>query len=131
MKFRELKLRKDPDCPVCGRHPTVTQLIDYEQFCGIPQAQEEEKRDGRARDHGAELKKKLDAATVHPLDVREPNEIAISQLPGRVKIPLGTLPVNVNKLSTADDIVVHCRTGVRSARAVQFLMSAGSGRSGI
>ena len=73
-----------------------------------------------------ELKRKMDGGDTFVLvDVREPHEIAISELPGSVKIPLGTLPMNVNKLSTADDIVIHCRTGARSAKAVQFLMSAG------
>jgi sulfur-carrier protein adenylyltransferase/sulfurtransferase len=127
MNFRHLKVRKDPDCVVCGPHPTVTRLIDYEEFCGIPRAREEEKRE---MDVPAitvqELKEKMDKGAPFVLvDVREPHEIAISKLPGSLKIPLGTLPVNVNKLSTADDIVVHCRTGVRSARAVQFLMSSG------
>jgi len=76
-----------------------------------------------------ELKEKMDRGDAFVLvDVREPHEIAISRLPGSVKIPLGSLPANVNRLSTADDIVVHCRTGVRSAKAVQFLMSAGFGR---
>ena len=127
MNFRQLKVRKNPDCVVCGPNPTVTRLIDYEEFCGIPRAKEEEKREmGVPAITVQELKEKMDKGDPFVLvDVREPHEIAISQLPGSVKIPLGTLPVNVNKLSTADDIVVHCRTGVRSARAVQFLMSAG------
>ena len=73
-----------------------------------------------------ELKGKMDKGDAFVLvDVREPHEIAISQLPGSIKIPLGTLPGSVNKLSTADEIVIHCRTGVRSAQAVQFLMNAG------
>ena len=127
MNFRQLKLRKNPDCVVCGPNPTVTRLIDYEEFCGIPRAKEEEKREmGVPAITVQELKEKMDKGDAFVLvDVREPHEIAISDLPGSVKIPLGTLPVNVNKLSTADDIVVHCRTGVRSAKAVQFLMSAG------
>ena len=127
MSFRQLKLRKNPDCVVCGPHPTVTRLIDYEEFCGIPQAKEEEKREmGVPAITVQELKEKMDKGDAFVLvDVREPHEIAISQLPGSVKIPLGTLPANVNKLSTADDIVVHCRTGMRSAKAVQFLMDAG------
>ena len=127
MSFRQLKVRKNPDCAVCGPNPTVTRLIDYEEFCGIPRAKEEEKREmGVPAITVQELKEKMDKGDALVLvDVREPHEIAISQLPGSVKIPLGTLSSNVNKLSTADDIVVHCRTGVRSARAVQFLMSAG------
>jgi len=127
MNFRELKVRKNPDCVVCGPNPTVTRLIDYEEFCGIPRAREEEKQEmGVPAITVQALKEKIDKGDSFVLvDVREPHEIAISQLPGSVKIPLGTLPVNVNRLSTADDIVVHCRTGVRSAKAVQFLMSAG------
>jgi molybdopterin/thiamine biosynthesis adenylyltransferase/rhodanese-related sulfurtransferase len=127
MSFRQLKLRKNPDCVVCGPHPTVTRLIDYEAFCGIPQAKEQEKKEmGVPAITVQELKAKMDQGEPFVLvDVREPHEIAISQLPGSVKIPLGTLPANVNKLSTADDIVVHCRTGMRSAKAVQFLMDAG------
>ena len=127
MSFRQLKVRKNPDCAVCGPNPTVTRLIDYEEFCGIPRVKEEEKREmGVPAITVQELKEKMDKGDAFVLvDVREPHEIAISELPGSVKIPLGTLSSNVNKLSTADDIVVHCRTGARSARAVQFLMSAG------
>jgi molybdopterin/thiamine biosynthesis adenylyltransferase/rhodanese-related sulfurtransferase len=127
MSFRQLKLRKNPDCVVCGPHPTVTRLIDYEAFCGIPQAREQEKKEmGVPAITVQELKAKMDQGDTFVLvDVREPHEIAISQLPGSVKIPLGTLPANVNKLSTADDIVIHCRSGARSAKAVQFLMDAG------
>jgi len=127
MTFRQLKLRKSPECVVCGPDPTVTKLIDYEQFCGIPQAREEEKRDmGVPAITVAELKEKMDRGDAFVLvDVREPHEIAISSLPDSVKIPLGGLPANVHTLSTADEIVVHCRTGMRSAKAVQFLMDAG------
>jgi molybdopterin/thiamine biosynthesis adenylyltransferase/rhodanese-related sulfurtransferase len=127
MTFRQLKVRKNPDCVVCGPNPTVTQLIDYEEFCGIPRVKEEEKREmGVPAITVQELKEKMDKGDAFVLvDVREPQEIAISQLPGSLKIPLGSLPANVNKLSTADAIVVHCRTGGRSAKAVEFLMTAG------
>jgi molybdopterin/thiamine biosynthesis adenylyltransferase/rhodanese-related sulfurtransferase len=127
MTFRQLKLRKDPDCAVCGPNPTVTRLIDYEEFCGIPRGKEEEKREmGVPAITVQELKAKMDEGDAFVLvDVREPQEFTISKLPGSLKIPLGTLPANVNKLSTADAIVVHCRTGVRSAKAVEFLMAAG------
>ena len=91
MKFRELKLRKNPDCPVCGPSPTVTKLIDYEQFCGIPRGEEEEKREMDVPEITVrELKEKIDKGDVRPADVREPNEFAISVLPGSVKIPLET-----------------------------------------
>jgi molybdopterin/thiamine biosynthesis adenylyltransferase/rhodanese-related sulfurtransferase len=127
MTFRQLKVRKNPDCVVCGPNPTVTRLIDYEEFCGIPRVKEEEKREmGVPAITVQELKEKMDKGDAFVLvDVREPQEIAISQLPGSLKIPLGSLPANVNKLSTADAIVVHCRTGGRSAKAVEFLMAAG------
>ena len=127
MTFRQLKVRKNPDCVVCGPNPTVTRLIDYEEFCGIPRVKEEEKREmGVPAITVQELKEKMNKGDAFVLvDVREPQEIAISQLPGSLKIPLGSLPANVNKLSTADAIVVHCRTGGRSAKAVEFLMAAG------
>jgi sulfur-carrier protein adenylyltransferase/sulfurtransferase len=128
MRFRELKLRKNPDCVICGPNPTVTKLIDYEQFCGIPQ---EEARvataTGRIPEVSVqELKAMRDRGDDFVLvDVREPHEFAICAFPGSVKIPLGTLPQNVNRLSTADEIVVHCKMGGRSAKAVQFLRDAG------
>jgi len=127
MSFRQLNVRKNPDCAVCGPNPTVTRLVDYEEFCRVPRAKDEEKREmGVLAITVQELKAKMDKGDPFVLvDVREPQEYAISQLPGSVGIPLGTLPMNVNRLSTADDIVVYCRTGVRSARAVQFLMSTG------
>lgn len=123
MRFRELKLRKNPDCVICGKNPTVTKLIDYEAFCGvvpaapvagIPEITVEELKNLRDRDVAFVL-----------VDVREPHEIAISSFPESVKIPLGSLAQNVNRLSTADEIVVHCKTGGRSAKAVQFLQQAG------
>jgi adenylyltransferase/sulfurtransferase len=128
MRFRELKLRKNPDCVVCGPNPTVTRLIDYETFCGIPQ----EAADARASATGIpeisvqDLKGMRDRREDFVLvDVREPHEFAICAFPESVKIPLGTLPQNLNRLSTADEIVVHCKMGGRSAKAVQFLRDAG------
>jgi adenylyltransferase/sulfurtransferase len=125
MRFRELKLKKDPECVICGPHPTVTKLVDYEEFCGVrpeapaagtgvPEISVEELRALRDRKEPFVL-----------VDVREPHEVAISSFPESVRIPLGTLPQNLNRLSTADEIVVHCRTGARSAQAVQFLRQAG------
>jgi sulfur-carrier protein adenylyltransferase/sulfurtransferase len=125
MRFRELKLRKNPDCVVCGPNPTVTKLVDYEAFCGIePEAAAASS--GVPEVSVEELKAMRDRRDPYVLvDVREPHEIAISSFPESVKIPLGSLPENVNRLSTADEIVVHCKTGGRSARAVQFLRQAG------
>jgi adenylyltransferase/sulfurtransferase len=128
MRFRELKLRKNPDCVICGPNPTVTKLVDYEQFCGIPQEQTRvATATGRIPEVSVqELKAMRDRGDDFVLvDVREPHEIAICAFPESVKIPLGTLPQNVNRLSTADEIVVHCKMGGRSAKAVQFLHDAG------
>jgi adenylyltransferase/sulfurtransferase len=128
MRFRELKLRKNPDCVICGPNPTVTKLVDYVAFCGIPQlAAEASMTAGRIPEITVqELKAMRDRGEDFVLvDVREPHEFAICQFPESVKIPLGTLPHNVNKLSTADEIVVHCKMGGRSAKAVQFLHDAG------
>jgi len=127
MRFRELKLRRNPECPVCGDHPTVRELIDYEQFCGIPQQQEITMAEsGVPEITVSELKAKLDAGdNLFVLDVREPHEYDIARLEGTTLIPLGQLPSRVNELNTADDIVVHCRSGMRSAKAVGFLQKAG------
>jgi adenylyltransferase/sulfurtransferase len=125
MRFRELKLRKNPDCVLCGPHPTVTKLVDYEAFCGIePEAAVAS--DGIPEVSVEELKAMRDRREPYVLvDVREPHEWAISVFPESVRIPLATLAENVNRLSTADEIVVHCKTGVRSAKAVRFLREAG------
>jgi molybdopterin/thiamine biosynthesis adenylyltransferase/rhodanese-related sulfurtransferase len=124
MKFRELKLRKNPDCPVCGTHRTITQLIDYEEFCGI-RGQEAPAGNDVPAIAVEELKKKLDAkADVFILDVREPHEYQICNLRGYL-IPVGDLPKRVHELDTSREIVAHCRSGVRSAKAVNFLRRAG------
>ncbi len=125
MKFRELKLRKNPDCPVCGTHPTVTKLIDYEQFCGI--RGEEHVVPTRVPEITApEVKKMMDEHQPFVLvDVREPHEYQIARIPGSRLIPLGEVPKRMNELNSADEIVVHCRSGQRSAQAVELLMKAG------
>jgi molybdopterin/thiamine biosynthesis adenylyltransferase/rhodanese-related sulfurtransferase len=127
MKFRELKLRRDPDCPVCGDRPTVTQLIDYEQFCGVtPDTQVLD--DPLSGDNVTveELKVFIDNNEgVFVLDVREPQEHQICSIPGAVLIPLGELPNRVNELGGHEDMVVHCKSGVRSAKAVKILHDAG------
>jgi sulfur-carrier protein adenylyltransferase/sulfurtransferase len=125
MKFRELKLRKNPECPVCGAHPTITKLIDYEQFCGI-----------RGEEHvvttkvpeitALEVKKMMDEKKPFVLvDVREPHEFQICQIPGSNLMPLGEVPKRMHELNSADEIVVYCRSGMRSAQAVDFLMKSG------
>ena len=124
MKFKEVKLRKDPNCSVCGANPTVTKLIDYEAFCGF-------KEERRELELGSEisapaLKQVLDrAGEVVLLDVREPFEHQICRIEGSKLIPLGQLRMRVNELDPADDIVVYCHTGVRSAQAAKVLKGLG------
>jgi sulfur-carrier protein adenylyltransferase/sulfurtransferase len=124
MRFRELKLRKNPDCPVCGNHPTVTELIDYEQFCGI--RGEEKGRTASIVDMTVEeLKQRMDAGDdLFVLDVREPNEFQICNLGGHL-IPLNDLPKRVGELDASKEIVVHCKMGGRSAKAVDYLKQQG------
>jgi len=124
MKFRELKLRKNPDCPVCGTHPTVTKLIDYNEFCGI-RGEEKPVASGVPEIQVEELKRRLDAKDdLFVLDVREPHEYQICNLGGYL-IPLNDLPKRVNELDSSREIVVHCKMGVRSAKAVAFLQQSG------
>jgi adenylyltransferase/sulfurtransferase len=126
MRFRELKLRKNPDCVICGKNPTVTQLVDYEAFCGIEPEAAASAASGVPEISVEELKAMRDRREDFVLvDVREPHEIEICALPGSVRIPLGSLPENLNRLSTADEIVVHGKSGARSAKAVQLLRDAG------
>src|SRR5690242_16571039 len=124
MKFRELKLRKNPDCPVCGKNPTVTQLIDYNEFCGI-RGEEKPVETGVVEMQVEELKRRLEAGEdIFILDVREPHEYQICNLNGYL-IPLGELPKRAHELDSSREIVAHCRSGVRSAKAVTFLQQAG------
>jgi molybdopterin/thiamine biosynthesis adenylyltransferase/rhodanese-related sulfurtransferase len=124
MKFRELKLRKNPDCPVCGTHPTITKLIDYNEFCGI-RGEEAPIETGVPEIQVEELKRRLDAGEdVFVLDVREPHEYQICNIGGHL-IPLGDLPKRVSELDSSREIVAHCRSGGRSAKAVSFLRQAG------
>jgi adenylyltransferase/sulfurtransferase len=124
MRFRELRLRKNPECPVCGKHPTITQLIDYEQFCGI-RGQEAPVTTAVPEITPEELKRKLESGEeIFVLDVREPHEYQICNLGGYL-IPLGELPKRVHELDTSREIVAHCKMGGRSAKAVDFLRQAG------
>ncbi|PYV91903.1 MAG: molybdenum cofactor biosynthesis protein MoeB [Acidobacteria bacterium] len=124
MKFRELKLRKNPDCPVCGKHPTVTELIDYNEFCGI-RGEEAPVEAGVPEIQVEDLKRRLDSGEdLFVLDVREPHEYQICNINGHL-IPLGELPKRVHELDSSREIVAHCRSGVRSAKAVNFLRQAG------
>src|SRR5258707_4319333 len=121
MQFQELNLRKDPDCVVCGEHPTVRELVDYDEFCGIhsqPTNGAEMQNDQMTV---KELKSRLDnKEDIFILDVREPNEYQICNLGGHL-IPLKELPGRVEELDASKEIVVHCKMGGRSSRAVEFL----------
>ena len=123
LEFRELALAKDPACPVCGVHPTVTSLIDYEAFCGVTAEKEKqvgaeitprELRNQRERDLGLMV-----------LDVREPQEIEIAAFPGATEIPLGDLPGRIGELDGHRTIVTLCHHGIRSLRARDILKGAG------
>ncbi len=127
MKIRELKLRKDPNCPICGENPTLTRLVDYEEFCGIGRGEEqilEGESDLEINVH--EFNNLLNnQKNVVILDVREPHEYEICRINGSKLIPLSELPSRVNELDTADEIIAQCHHGVRSLRATRFLRSMG------
>lgn len=127
MRFRELKLRKNPECPVCGLNPTVTKLIDYQQFCGIaPETQEEKKlKNGIPQMTVKELKQRLDAGdNLLVLDVREPYEYQIANIGGKL-IPQNDVPQRLAEIDRNREVVVHCRTGGRSQRVAEFLQQSG------
>ncbi|MGA9365485.1 MAG: molybdopterin-synthase adenylyltransferase MoeB [Bacteroidota bacterium] len=125
MKFRELKLRKNPACPVCGDNPTIHELIDYEAFCGVEPPPTNGKSMRQWEITPEELKAKLDRKDdVFILDVREPHEVEICNIGGYL-IPLGELPNRMNELDSSKEIVAYCHTGRRSQRAVDFLREAG------
>jgi molybdopterin/thiamine biosynthesis adenylyltransferase/rhodanese-related sulfurtransferase len=129
MRFRELKLRKNLDCPVCGTHPTVTELIDYNQFCGIRGEEVPATAAGIPEIQPEELKRRLAAGEdIYILDVREPHEYQICNIGGHL-IPLGDLPKRVSELDSSREIVVHCKMGGRSAKAVEFLRQSGFSRA--
>ena len=126
MRFRELKLRKNPDCPVCGTHPTVRELIDYQQFCGImPESKPTSVVNGIPQMNVKELKRRLDAGDeLFILDVREPFEYQIAQIGGHL-IPLNDVPRRMNELNPEQEIVVQCKGGGRSQKAAEFLAKNG------
>jgi molybdopterin/thiamine biosynthesis adenylyltransferase/rhodanese-related sulfurtransferase len=128
MRFRELKLRKNPECPVCGTHPTITKLIDYHQFCGVPSpsAPTQETAVNEGEIEVTEVKAKLDRGDQFVLlDVREPHEYKICNIPAAKLIPLGEVPQRLHELDKDADIVVHCKSGMRSAKACGILRQAG------
>jgi molybdopterin/thiamine biosynthesis adenylyltransferase/rhodanese-related sulfurtransferase len=133
MRFRELKLRRNPECPVCGDHPSIHALIDYHQFCGVANPAEVvpvvEQLPGYVSDteiDAVALKAKLDHGDKFQfIDVREPHEYQIASIPGAKLIPLGDVPKRVNELDPNAETIVHCKMGGRSAKACDFLRQAG------
>ena len=127
MRFRELKLRKNPECPVCGEHPMVTKLIDYQQFCGIAPAAKEESavKNGVPQISVKELKRRMDAGEdLFILDVREPFEYQIANIGGKL-IPMNDVPQRLAEIDRDREIIVHCKMGGRSQRIAEFLKQSG------
>jgi adenylyltransferase/sulfurtransferase len=134
MRFRELKLRRDPECPVCGDNPTVRELIDYDQFCGVaPASTPAPAPPPDFETTVLDLKRALDSGRApFILDVREPQEYQICRIPGSVLIPLGQVAARADEIAAAAEglpIVVHCKMGARSAKAVQLLRERGLERA--
>ena len=126
MTFKEYRLRKNPDCPICGEHPTIDKLIDYEEFCGIRGEEAPIMTTGIPEITPRELKARVDRGDdLFVLDVREPHEVQICKLNNGHLIPLGDLPRRASELDSSRETVVYCRSGRRSADAVQFLQQAG------
>jgi molybdopterin/thiamine biosynthesis adenylyltransferase/rhodanese-related sulfurtransferase/molybdopterin converting factor small subunit len=126
MRFRELKLRRDVECPVCGDHPTIHELIDYDAFCGVTPTTSAAVSSGVPEVTAQELKAQIDKGSgVFILDVREPNEYQICRIPGSTLIPLGEVASRSAELDRDRDIVVHCKMGGRSAKAVALLQDRG------
>lgn len=126
MKFRELKLRRDPECPICGDKPTITQLIDYEQFCGVtPEPAVSAMNPDEVTVQ--EVKQALDNPKlgIQVLDVREPDEYQIAHINGVPLMPLSTLPQQFSKLDPNQQYYIHCKSGIRSMKALRFLREQG------
>jgi molybdopterin/thiamine biosynthesis adenylyltransferase/rhodanese-related sulfurtransferase len=126
MSFDFVKLKKNPNCRVCGPNADIKELIDYEEFCGVPGHDHDEGSAGEKWDITApELSERMQHNDLKLLDVREPHELQISALPGATNIPLGTLAARLSELDSAEDMVVFCKAGTRSTRALELLVSAG------
>ena len=122
MQFREMKLRRDKNCPVCGEHPTITKLIDYQQFCGIAPEPARAGDEVTAKELAA-MQKRAEKFTL--VDVREPDEWAICRIPGSILLPLSVLDQRFEELPKDQPIVLHCKAGKRSMRALEFLRQKG------
>jgi adenylyltransferase/sulfurtransferase len=121
MRFREIRITRDLDCPICGENPAITHLIDYDQFCGMPK-----KHATVAEIDAEEIRSLFESGKPFQLiDVREPYEFATSRIPGSVLIPLGELPQRLDEIRCEGTIVVHCQSGTRSATACEILSQAG------
>jgi len=126
MKFREFKLRKDPTCPVCGEHPTINALIDYEEFCGLGAPQAAPVSEKLDEISAMELNaRRLRGDNIQIIDVREPHEFEIARIPGTKLIPLGHVVGRMNEIDPEVETIVHCKGGVRSAKAIEALKRAG------
>jgi len=126
MSFDFVKLKKNPHCRVCGPNADIKELIDYEEFCGVPSHDHEEGSAGAGRDISVqELSERMKTNHLKLLDVREPHELEISKLPDALNIPLGQLAARLSELDSADEMVIFCKSGSRSARGLELLASAG------
>jgi sulfur-carrier protein adenylyltransferase/sulfurtransferase len=125
LSFKDIRVRKDPECPVCGKNPTVTELIDYEEFCGVVSDEAQAAAAGSTLTP-VELKELMDnGRRIELVDVREPAEWQINRIPGAKLIPLGELPSRLTELPQTDPVVVYCKTGGRSAEALALLKQSG------
>ena len=126
MSFDFVKLKKNPNCRVCGPNADIKELIDYEEFCGVPSHDHEEGSAGANWDITAtELAERVKTNHLKLLDVREPHELQISALPNAINIPLGQLAARLSELDSADEMIIFCKSGSRSARGLELLASAG------
>ena len=126
MSFDFVKLKKNPNCRVCGPNADIKELIDYEEFCGVPSHDHEEGSAGAGKDITVqELSERMKTNHLKLLDVREPHELEISALPDAQNIPLGQLAARLSELDSADEMVIFCKSGSRSARGLELLASAG------
>lgn len=126
MKFREVKIRKDPKCPMCGENPTIKELIDYKEFCGVFEHSEDDIMHGVPEITARDLKAKMDRGEPFVLlDVREPFEVQIAQLPNAKFMALGDIPARLHELDSSQEIVLFCRNGQRSAGALRKMQEAG------
>ncbi len=130
MSTRTVRLRKNPNCPICGEHPTIHELINYEEFCGVPiggEAPEADQTDLRWQISPREVESKLQSGDANfvLVDVRDPHEWEIGHIEGAHLIPLGDLPARMHELDSRNDIVLQCRSGVRSMKALNMLRDAG------